>query len=185
MSQKGWFRNKTHLHNRSHQSVIRAPSGSSFQPQSQQWSQSAIRLCSRIHFRNRLLSLDHIDETRAASPNRERVKAMTAKTANISLEVDAGVKKRAMSVLEAKGMSLSGAIRRMVTLGILEHRIPFEVDARPRIRRRRNVRLRREALRHRQESLAAHGRRYGDRREDDARFQAGDARVLQGDVHHA
>lgn len=49
---------------------------------------------------------------------------MTAKTANISLEVDAGVKKRAMSVLEAKGMSLSGAIRRMVTLGILEHRIP-------------------------------------------------------------
>ena len=42
---------------------------------------------------------------------------MTAKTANISLEVDAGVKKRAMSVLEAKGMSLSGAIRRMVTLG--------------------------------------------------------------------
>lgn len=56
---------------------------------------------------------------------------MTAKTANISLEVDAGVKKRAMSVLEAKGMSLSGAIRRMVTLGILEHRIPFEVTRDP------------------------------------------------------
>ena len=56
---------------------------------------------------------------------------MTAKTANISLEVDAGVKKRAMSVLEAKGMSLSGALRRMVTLGILEHRIPFEVTRDP------------------------------------------------------
>lgn len=56
---------------------------------------------------------------------------MTAKTANISLEMDAGVKNRAMSVLEAKGMSLSGAIRRMVTLGILEHRIPFEVTRDP------------------------------------------------------
>lgn len=56
---------------------------------------------------------------------------MTAKTANISLEIDAGVKNRAMSVLEAKGMSLSGAIRRMVTLGILEHRIPFEVTRDP------------------------------------------------------
>lgn len=56
---------------------------------------------------------------------------MTAKTTNISLEVDAGVKKRAMSVLEAKGMSLSGAIMRMVTLGILEHRIPFEVTRDP------------------------------------------------------
>lgn len=32
-----------------------------------------------------------------------------------------------MAVLEARGMSLSGAVRRMVTLGILEHRIPFEV----------------------------------------------------------
>ena len=76
-------------------------------------------------------SLDLIEETRAASPNRERIKAMTAKTANISLEIDAGVKNRAMSVLEAKGMSLSGAIRRMVTLGILEHRIPFEVTRDP------------------------------------------------------
>ena len=56
---------------------------------------------------------------------------MTAKTANISLEMDAGVKNRAMSVLEAKGMSLSGTIRRMVTLGILEHRIPFEVTRDP------------------------------------------------------
>lgn len=56
---------------------------------------------------------------------------MTAKTANISLEMNAGVKNRAMSVLEAKGMSLSGAIRRMVTLGILEHRIPFEVTRDP------------------------------------------------------
>lgn len=47
---------------------------------------------------------------------------MTAKTANISLEVDSGIKRRAMAVLEAKGMTLSGAIRRMVTLGMLEHR---------------------------------------------------------------
>ena len=52
---------------------------------------------------------------------------MTAKTTNISLEIDSGIKKRAMMVLEAKGMRLSGTIRRMVTLGMLEHRIPFEV----------------------------------------------------------
>lgn len=56
---------------------------------------------------------------------------MTAKTANISLEVDSGIKRRAMAVLEAKGMTLSGAIRRMVTLGMLEHRIPFEVTRDP------------------------------------------------------
>ena len=36
-----------------------------------------------------------------------------------------------MAVLEARGMSLSGAVRRMVTLGILEHRIPFEVTRAP------------------------------------------------------
>ena len=56
---------------------------------------------------------------------------MAGKTANISLEIDSGIKQRAMAVLEARGMSLSGAIRRMVTLGILEHRIPFEVTRDP------------------------------------------------------
>lgn len=55
----------------------------------------------------------------------------SGKTANISLEVDSGVKTRAMAVLEARGMSLSGAVRRMVTLGIIEHRIPFEVTRDP------------------------------------------------------
>ena len=53
------------------------------------------------------------------------------KTASISMEVDSGIKERAMAVLEARGMSLSGAVRRMVTLGILEHRIPFEVTRDP------------------------------------------------------
>ena len=52
--------------------------------------------------------------------------AMAGKTANISLEIDSGIKQRAMAVLEARGMSLSGAIRRMVTLGILEHSIPLK-----------------------------------------------------------
>ncbi len=54
-----------------------------------------------------------------------------AKTASISMEIDSGIKERAMAVLEARGMSLSGAVRRMVTLGILEHRIPFEVTRDP------------------------------------------------------
>ena len=36
-----------------------------------------------------------------------------------------------MAVLEARGMSLSGAVRRMVTLGMLEHRIPFEMTRDP------------------------------------------------------
>lgn len=110
---------------------------------------------------------------------------MTAKTANISLEVDAGVKKRAMSVLEAKGMSLSGAIRRMVTLGILEHRIPFEVTRDPVFA---GVGMSDCVAKHygiNKKNYAAHGRRHGSRREDDTRFQTGDARVLQGDVHHA
>ena len=56
---------------------------------------------------------------------------MAGKTANISLEIDSGIKQRAMAVLEARGMSLSGAIRRMVSLGILGHRIPFEVTRDP------------------------------------------------------
>ena len=56
---------------------------------------------------------------------------MAGKTANISLEIDSGIKQRAMAVLEARGMSLSGAVRRMVTLGIMEHRIPFEVTRDP------------------------------------------------------
>ena len=54
-----------------------------------------------------------------------------AKTASISMEIDSGIKERAMAVLEARGISLSGAVRRMVTLGILEHRIPFEVTRDP------------------------------------------------------
>lgn len=54
-----------------------------------------------------------------------------AKTASINTEIDSGIKERAMAVLEARGMSLSGAVRRMVTLRILEHRIPFEVTRDP------------------------------------------------------
>ena len=66
---------------------------------------------------------------------------MAGKTANISLEIDSGIKQRAMAVLEARGMSLSGAIRRMVTLGILEHRIPFEhcVDSLPNVKSMSNL----------------------------------------------
>lgn len=51
-----------------------------------------------------------------------------AKTASISMEIDSVIKERAMAVLEARGMSLSGAVRRMVTL---EYRIPFEVTRDP------------------------------------------------------
>lgn len=54
-----------------------------------------------------------------------------AKTASVNMEIDSGIKERAMAVLEARGMSLSGAVRRMVTLRILEHRIPFEVTRDP------------------------------------------------------
>ena len=50
---------------------------------------------------------------------------------DISLEVDSGIKMRVMAILEAKWMTLSGAVRRMVTLGILEHRTPFEVTRDP------------------------------------------------------
>ena len=69
------------------------------------------------------------------------VTAMAGKTANISLEIDSGIKQRAMAALEARGMSLSGAIRRMVTLGILEHRIPFEhcVDSLPNVKSMSNL----------------------------------------------
>lgn len=63
--------------------------------------------------------------------NNEEDAKRSGKIANISLEVDSGVKTRAMAVLEARGMSLSGAVRRMVTLGIIEHRIPFEVTRDP------------------------------------------------------
>jgi addiction module RelB/DinJ family antitoxin len=55
------------------------------------------------------------------------------KTANISLEIDSGIKQHAMAVLEARGMSLSGAVRRMVTLGIMEHRIPIEITREPEV----------------------------------------------------
>ena len=97
---------------------------------------------------------------------------MTAKTANISLEVDSGIKRRAMAVREAKGMTLSGAIRRMVTLGMLEHRIPFEVTRDP--------------------VFAGTGmadcvaERYGIEKSSSPRtgMPEGDAKLLQGDVHH-
>lgn len=61
----------------------------------------------------------------------ERREGDMAKTASISMEIDSGIKERAMAILEARGMSLSGAVRRMVTLGILEHRIPFKVTRDP------------------------------------------------------
>lgn len=61
----------------------------------------------------------------------ERREGDMAKTASISMEIGSGIKERAMAVLKARGMSLSGAVRRMVALGILEHRIPFEVTRDP------------------------------------------------------
>ena len=79
--------------------------------------------------RNARGSPDHIDV--GGNSMTMEVMVMAGKTANISLEIDSGIKQRAMAVLEARGMSLSGAVRRMVTLGIMEHRIPFEVTRDP------------------------------------------------------
>ena len=47
--------------------------------------------------------------------------------AAINLTVDKGVKERALKVLEAQGMTMSGALRAMVRIGIRQERIPFEV----------------------------------------------------------
>ena len=49
----------------------------------------------------------------------------------LGVEVDQEIKRRAYAVLKANGMTMSGAIKRMVRLGILEHRIPFEVTRDP------------------------------------------------------
>lgn len=47
--------------------------------------------------------------------------------AAINLTVDRGVKERALKVLSSKGMTMAGAIKAMVRVGIRQSRIPFEV----------------------------------------------------------
>ncbi|MTU59040.1 hypothetical protein GMD90_20415 [Parabacteroides merdae] len=49
----------------------------------------------------------------------------------LGVEVDEEIKKRAHAVMKANGMTIGGAVRRMVNLGIMEHRIPFEVTRGP------------------------------------------------------
>lgn len=73
-----------------------------------------------------------------------------AKTASISMEIDSGIKERTMAVLEARGMSLSDAVRRMVTLGIPGAPHPLRGDARPGVRRGGHERRPGEAMQHRQ-----------------------------------
>lgn len=51
--------------------------------------------------------------------------------AAINLEIDTGIKKRAQAVLSANGMTLSGAIKMMVRVGIQQQRMPFEVTREP------------------------------------------------------
>ncbi len=58
-------------------------------------------------------------------------RTLPRKTANIALEVDEALKARVTTVLESRGMTLSGTVRRMVAVGVEEHRIPFEVTRGP------------------------------------------------------
>ena len=53
--------------------------------------------------------------------------------AAINLTVDKGVKERALKVLEAQGMTMSGALRAMVRVGIRQERMPFEVTREPEV----------------------------------------------------
>lgn len=49
----------------------------------------------------------------------------------LGVEVDQVVRDRAQAVMKTNGMTVGGAVRRMVNLGIMEHRIPFEVTRDP------------------------------------------------------
>ncbi|MBM6816677.1 type II toxin-antitoxin system RelB/DinJ family antitoxin [Olsenella uli] len=49
----------------------------------------------------------------------------------LGVEVDQIIRDRAQSVMKANGMTIGGAVRRMVSLGIMEHRIPFNVTRDP------------------------------------------------------
>lgn len=49
----------------------------------------------------------------------------------LGVEVDQIIRDRAQSVMKANGMTIGGAVRRMVSLGIMEHRIPFNVTRGP------------------------------------------------------
>lgn len=53
--------------------------------------------------------------------------------AAINLTVDKGVKERALKVLESQGMTMSGAVKAMVRIGIRQNRIPFEVTREPEV----------------------------------------------------
>jgi addiction module RelB/DinJ family antitoxin len=51
----------------------------------------------------------------------------------ISLTVDKGVKERALKVLCAQGITMSGALKAMVRVGIRQERMPFEVTREPEV----------------------------------------------------
>ena len=53
--------------------------------------------------------------------------------AAINLTVDKGVKERALKVLESQGMTMSGALRAMVRVGVRQERMPFEVTREPEV----------------------------------------------------
>lgn len=108
-----------------------------------------------------------------------------AKTASISMEIDSGIKGRAMAVLEARGMSLSGAVRRMVTLGEPGAPHPLRGDARPGVRRGGHERRPGEAMRHRQGGARQDRRPHRHGGEDGAGVQARDEAVLLRHVRDA
>ena len=51
----------------------------------------------------------------------------------ISLTVDKGVKERALKVLGAQGITMSGALKAMVRIGVRQERMPFEVTREPEV----------------------------------------------------
>lgn len=54
-----------------------------------------------------------------------------ARRACVNIEVDKGVKDRAMAVFERSGMTLSGAVRAMAEAGKAQRRMPFCVSRDP------------------------------------------------------
>ena len=51
----------------------------------------------------------------------------------ISLTVDKGVKERALKVLSAQGITMSGALKAKVRIGVRQERMPFEVTREPEV----------------------------------------------------
>ena len=53
--------------------------------------------------------------------------------ASIHIRIDGGIKERAVKVLTANGMTMSGAVTAMARTGIEEMRLPFEISREPEI----------------------------------------------------